>query len=347
MGAAADQPQPIRRTTDSVSEVQSETVIRSRWERMTQHHRLPWSRSRALVEIVQKQQVSPASESASASLAGTVPTRPESHHTEPNRRPQTSHMSLPAPLPNPKGITMTDTDELTDEEQAATELLAQIPMPLVSDDLRAEVLRSAGAHRILSQVDTARSAARLRAQDALAAGDVPGWIEATLLLVAIQHGAADLPRVTLSQPIVDESFRTAGQHLREAQVQIPPLPVVAYTLEVNAWRSLPVPLQRTTLLPVATKPDLDGQSIVDDLAAKREQLLASVTSWHKASGQVELIGHLKAAGDHAAGCRTHAEESAKVTAVVQKVNEAHIDADLRWIPPTSISTPELKLLASL
>lgn len=242
-------------------------------------------------------------------------------------------MTEPAPTP-----------ELTTEEQAALESLAQIPMELVSDALRTEVLRSAGATRIHRLVTEATGEAEKAARDALAASDVSAWIEARRTLVAIESGTSDLPTVALDQGVVDEAFRHGGRVLREAEV-LPPLPSVAYSSQMASWRALGPKFQAITPPPLVTPADLEAQGIVTDLAAKRERILAGVTSWHKASGQVELISSLRSAADHAAACHEHAELTTRVTAVVRSANEARTASGLQWTPPKG-SSAEIVALAA-
>jgi hypothetical protein len=244
---------------------------------------------------------------------------------------------------------MTDTEpELTDEEQAATELLATLPAELVTDSLRAAVLHAAHGTSVQQKVTVATAEAEQAVRAALAAGDVPGAIEAATTLAAIARFHGYLPSVTVDPGAVEEAMTNAARHLREAESTILPLPIVHYTAQVNAWRSLPPNFQAASPHPLVAKPDLDAQGVVDELAKERERVTATTSAWYRdLSGPVNPLNHIKAASDIAGMCREHAAVTARTAAVVQKVNEARAEADLNWIAPKSVTSPAIKALAAL
>jgi hypothetical protein len=243
----------------------------------------------------------------------------------------------------------TDTEpELTDEEQAALELLTTIPADMLTDDFRAAVLAAAHGTSVRQKVTDATAEAERALRAALTAGDVQRSTEAATTLVALERLGPFLPSVTVDAGAVKDQLANAARILREAEAKIAPLPRLLYTAELAAWRSLPVPLQTTTPLPVATKPDLDAQGIVDDLAKERERVTATTVAWYQTlTRDPNPLSHLRAASDTAGLCREHAKVTARVVDVVAHANESRSDAGLSWTPPSGIGSPAIAALAAL
>lgn len=238
-----------------------------------------------------------------------------------------------------KENTMPDTEPtLTTEEQDATEQLARIPADFVTDDLRADVLRAARAAALRQEVADATTAAHTAVQTAIVTGAVAEALAAAGTLAALDRIAEYLPSVDLDAVVVDNAFTVAGRFLREAEATLIPLPIVSYSSEVTAWRELPPLVQVTTPHPLVTPADIAAEAAVDALAAQREAVLAGVTSWHRASGRVELITHLAAAGGHVEACRQHVEECARAATVVDGANATRAEAGLTWSAPQGVST---------
>lgn len=248
--------------------------------------------------------------------------------------------------------TVTDTPDSTDTmlsaaQEAATELLASLPSDLVSDELRSAVLTATHGATVCAKVAQAVTEAQAGVQTALAAGDVLAATASAAELAALERLATYLPSVTVDPVAVANALAVAGQYVGEADLTIPPLPTVDYTVEMAAWRSLPRGFQDETPVPIATEADITAQGVLEQLTTERAVVKRTVEAWRRNLEQSpDPLSHVSAAASTAEQCRKHAAESTRAVAAIESANQVRREAGLSWRAPRGVITDELLVITA-
>lgn len=223
----------------------------------------------------------------------------------------------------------------------AEERLALLLPELVSDELRAEAVRVARVTAMATQVQSWAAKANTAVQEAIGRFDTDAFLKATARLVIAERAGAMLPDPTFDQAVVTASFNAAGRWLLAAEHAMPDLPEVAYTAEMAAWWSMPVPMQTQFDPPVVEVVEREAQKLIDSLAAERKQVDATTVSWYRVMGSVDLIDHLRAAAGAAEMCVDHGRRCAVVAKTVNEVNVMRRKARLLWSCPANFNSPQV------
>jgi len=239
------------------------------------------------------------------------------------------------PTPEHEPQEPTDMPEPTDTTDPVTDaLLSGVSPDLITAELRHEVTRAALACEIARQVADASSAATGALATALMDHDVSAAITAAGVVLAAEHVASFLPSSTLDPSVVAAAMSAAAEKVKTAERLLPPLPVVAYTAELQAFRAMNPAGQQTIEPPIRTNADQAAVTVADHLADIRVQLVGTVTSWiHDLNRQPDPIVHLAAAGSIIVQLAAHRDESIVVIEAIDEANAVRHAAELTWQPP--------------
>ncbi|HXJ49729.1 MAG TPA: hypothetical protein VNF91_11220 [Candidatus Acidoferrum sp.] len=224
------------------------------------------------------------------------------------------------------------------EVKAAAERLNALPPELVTNSLRAAVLKAAQAratHRTIVEANSAAAAA-------LAAGDLDGAAAAARV-----GGLANLPL-----PSMDVDPTAAAESLQRAADlvsphRVPDLPIITYDAELGAFRSLPNGLQVNLMRPRPLLADAAAGAAVRSLAETRRAVLATIAGWQDGfRRKAEPLGLVEAAAATIRMIESYKQRHAIVAESVAKANTARAKSGFAWSPPAGLSTPEIAALAS-
>ena len=237
------------------------------------------------------------------------------------------------------------------EVVAAQARLDALPADLVAPELRSAVLRAAEAVSVHRDASQALDEAVRGAQAALEAGDVSGAAQAAAMIVAHERMRVMLPDTAIDAAPIAAALAVAAQVVARAEADARPMPTVAYSAELAAYRSLPIKVQIDSAPPAVMASDFEAERAVADLQTAKTGLVASIASWRKLSsspGAAEPLNLLSAAAGVRSAAAEHVKVIAKTTTQVEAANKARSDAGLTWQPPTSgITSPEIRRLPDL
>ena len=258
-----------------------------------------------------------------------------------NRRATTALVTAEAPTASPAEPGLI----LSPEEQIATETLAGIPEVLITDELRATVLRGAQIEAKRREFATATSQALSDVQEAIANGDVAAATAASVDLVALERLEGMLPVPTIQESLLNPAFAKAGDMIAGAVGTLPLRPpYLAYSLELAAWRSLgPINLQ-TTDPPVLLAGERTAVQEIDRYIAARARQVETLRAWRADVGAGDPFSHLGAVGAHVENCRLLIVEYDRVTNIVTELNDKRVRGHFSWTPPPQAATPEVRLM---
>lgn len=249
----------------------------------------------------------------------------------------------PNPTPSAERSDIDHMPTLSVEEQAATERLAAIAADLVSDDLRAEWLRSAQAQTLHRTLATAITEAQASTQTDLAAGDIQHAAHEAGRVADLARLIPMLPSVDLDPSIVADTRAKAAEYVRQAQLTVPPLPELSFTLELAAWRSLGNQMLITPP-PAALLTDLAAEKAFVAHVARRSRVTATSTAFFANYQTGDILNTLGSAQGTADLLKKQAEDVTELSAIIIAANKARASAGIRYCPPDGISTPEIKAL---
>jgi len=219
-------------------------------------------------------------------------------------------------------------------DPAADALLSGVSPDLITDELRHEVTRAALACEIARQVADASSAATGAIATALMDHDVSAAITAAGVVLSAEHVASFLPSSTLDPSVVAAAMSAAAEKVSAAERLLPPLPIVDYSRELQAFRAMNPAGQRTIEPPIRTNADRAAVTVADHLADIRVQLVGTVTSWiADLQRSPDPIAHLTAAGSIIVQLASHRDESILVIEALDGANLARHEAGLTWTLP--------------
>ena len=169
---------------------------------------------------------------------------------------------------------------------------------------------------------------------ALEAADPLGAVAAADELVAGERVLPMLAAGEIAGEVVAEALAGASAKLRQAIGPLGPVPETVYSLERQAWESLPDVIRASTPPPVALVSDLEAQEVRDAAELRRETMLSACRGWQAAAGgAVDVLNHLAAAGSLIAQLEAVRSPLEAASEVVERANAAREAAGVRWEPP--------------
>lgn len=211
------------------------------------------------------------------------------------------------------------------------------------EPLRSMVERAAETEALSNRAAAAAQTARAEMDGALAAGDVEAAAVAAARLTGCERVVAELPSPVIERAAAAEVLSLAGQRIADGLIAMPGMPVVAYSAELAAYRSLGGHAVGQLDPPTMLAAEREAQDAVDRLSFERDRLGTWVASWRadaKRDG-IDPLALLNAAAVLIEQVKAHCKRTEAVTDQVAEVNQVRRTARLNWTPPSGVMTPEI------
>ncbi len=236
---------------------------------------------------------------------------------------------------------MTDSPEV----EQALDRMAGIREDLVPDALRRSLLAVAERAALLREVSEGEASAREVWVAAVAASDATSVLVAAEELQTAQFAKANLEPLEIDPAAVAEAVESTQGKLRESAGHLTPPPAVLYSLEVAAWRSLPLALQAQIAPPTALPADLEAERTSAAAESTRQSLMSAVRGWSDLVERPDdVVNTLGVAGSLLEQIQAHLEPLERAKAAIEAANAAREAAGISFEPPAVIATPQVLAL---